>query len=67
MNRATTRRESRDDDIRVPPSESTPLVPRRFVPFGVVIRVVTSGAASDAVAFREDVDGLVDQDPTPRA
>lgn len=51
----------------VPVGELTPIRPRRFVPADVAVAAFRSAPAIDPQRFREDIDALIDQDPTPRA
>lgn len=51
----------------VPVGELTPVRPRRFVSADEALAAFSGAASVDAQRFREDVDGLLDQDPTPRA
>jgi hypothetical protein len=50
-----------------PRKELVPAAHRRYVCRDAVLRAFARSAASDAAAFRADVDGLLDQDATPRA
>lgn len=50
----------------VPVAELTP-IRRRFVPTEQVIAAFRGSPRIDFKKFREDIDRLVDQDPTPRA
>ena len=51
----------------VPVGELTPVRRRRFVPREVVKAAFAGAAPIDYKRFRKDVDGILDQDPTPRA
>lgn len=50
----------------VPVGELTPVHPRRFASKDTVLRTLLDNAPIDADRFREDVDRVLDQDPTPR-
>jgi hypothetical protein len=50
----------------VPVGELRPVHRSRFVAADVVLGAFASGAAIDAVRFRDDVDHGIDQDPAPR-
>ncbi len=50
----------------VPVGELIPLRRRRFVPAEVVMGAFAGASMIDRSRFRADVDGLLDQDPTPR-
>ncbi len=50
----------------VPVGELTPLRRRRFVARDVVIAAFTGAPRIDWNRFRQDLDSLIDQDPTPR-
>jgi prevent-host-death family protein len=51
----------------VPVGELTPVRHRRFVPAEVVLAAFAGAPRLDRRRFRREVDGGVDQDPTPRA
>ncbi|MBJ7470873.1 MAG: type II toxin-antitoxin system prevent-host-death family antitoxin [Solirubrobacteraceae bacterium] len=51
----------------VPVGELTPVQPRRFVAAEALVAAFRAAPAVDGDRFRADVDGIVDQDPTPRA
>jgi antitoxin (DNA-binding transcriptional repressor) of toxin-antitoxin stability system len=46
--------------------ELLPFERRRFVDTDYVLRQFAGAPEIDAAGFREDVDALLDQDPTPR-
>lgn len=46
--------------------ELTPVHPRRFVAKDAVLRALVDTTSIDPARFREDVDRVVDHDPTPR-
>lgn len=50
----------------VPVGELTPLRRRRFVDARTAIALFADAPAVDYATFREDLDALADQDPTPR-
>lgn len=50
----------------VPVGELTPMRPRRFVPAEVLLEVLRGVPRIDPKRFREELDAVVDQDPTPR-
>lgn len=50
----------------VPVGELTPVHPRRFVSKDNVLRALFDTTPIDPDRFREDVDRVLDQDPTPR-
>jgi antitoxin (DNA-binding transcriptional repressor) of toxin-antitoxin stability system len=50
----------------VPVGELRPLTPRRFVPVAEVRAAFASAPSLDRKRFRQDLDVLVDQDPSPR-
>lgn len=50
----------------IPVGELTPVRPRRFVSAEEAVTAFGGAARIDSARFREDVDGLLDQDPTPR-
>lgn len=51
----------------VPVGELTPFRERQFVSAEAASAVFAGAPAIDPGRFREDVDALLDQDPTPRA
>ena len=51
----------------VPVGELAPIRRRRFVDIATVMAAFTGAPEIDGARFREDVDVLLDQDPTPRA
>jgi antitoxin (DNA-binding transcriptional repressor) of toxin-antitoxin stability system len=51
----------------VPVGELIPLRQRVFVPAEAAIAEFTGAPRIVPARFRKDVDGLIDQDPTPRA
>jgi antitoxin (DNA-binding transcriptional repressor) of toxin-antitoxin stability system len=51
----------------VPVGELRPIRREQFVPVDVARAVFAAAPSIDATRFRSDVDGLVDQDATPRA
>ena len=50
-----------------PVGELIPLRRRRFVSADVVMGAFAGASRIDPARFRADVDGILDQDPTPRA
>jgi len=50
----------------VPVGELSPIHPRRFVGADAVIAAFGGAPAIEPSRFREDVDAVLDQDPTPR-
>jgi antitoxin (DNA-binding transcriptional repressor) of toxin-antitoxin stability system len=50
----------------VPVGELTPMRRRRFVARDTALAAFVTAAAIDPDQFRTDVDGRLDQDPTPR-
>jgi antitoxin (DNA-binding transcriptional repressor) of toxin-antitoxin stability system len=52
--------------IGVPVGELTPVRRRRYVARDTALAALATAAAIDADQFRADVDGHLDQDPTPR-
>jgi len=50
----------------VPVGELTPVRRRRYVARETALAAFATAATIDADQFRADVDGRVDQDPTPR-
>lgn len=50
----------------VPVGELTPFRKRQFVPAEAAIVAFAGAPPIDAGRFREDVDALLEQDPTPR-
>jgi antitoxin (DNA-binding transcriptional repressor) of toxin-antitoxin stability system len=50
----------------VPVGELTPVRRRRYVARETALAAFATAAAIDADRFRADVDGHLDQDPTPR-
>ncbi len=50
----------------IPVGELRPIGPRRFVGRDAAIAAMRGAPRVDAAWFREDVDGVLDQDPTPR-
>lgn len=51
----------------VPVGELSPVRPRRFVDAAAAVAVFRGAPRIDPGRFRDDVDALLDQDPTPRA
>lgn len=51
----------------VPVGELTPVRPRRFAAAEALVAAFASAPVVDSGRFREDVDGIVDQDATPLA
>lgn len=51
----------------VPVGELMPIRRRRFVPAEEAVAAFRGAPPLDYARFRHDLDGLVDQDPTPRA
>lgn len=51
----------------VPVGELVPVRPRRFVAADALVAAFRGAPALDVDRFLADVDGVVDQDPTPRA
>jgi antitoxin (DNA-binding transcriptional repressor) of toxin-antitoxin stability system len=51
----------------VPVGELSPLRPSRFVGSDVAIMAFKDAPQLEQARFREDVDALLDQDPTPHA
>lgn len=51
----------------VPVGELRPIARRRFVPREAVLAAFAGAPPIEAKRFREDLDAIVDQDPTPRA
>lgn len=51
----------------VPVGELTPVRPRQFVSAEALVAAFRSAPALDPERFLLDVDGVLDQDPTPRA
>lgn len=51
----------------VPVGELTPIRQRRFVAAEAAAAVFAGAPAVEPKRFRADVDGVLDQDPTPRA
>lgn len=51
----------------VPVGELSPVRPRRFVDAAAALAVFRGAPRIDAGRFRDDVDALLDQDPTPHA
>ena len=51
----------------VPVGELSPIRSRRFVAADSAVIAFANAPAIDPARFREDVDALLDQDPTPRA
>jgi prevent-host-death family protein len=51
----------------VPVGELSPIRPRSSVSAEVAVALFAGAPAIDYKQFRADVDGLVDQDPAPRA
>jgi prevent-host-death family protein len=49
-----------------PVGELTPLRRHRFVPTDTVVAMFRHAPSVDARQFRNDLDAVVDQDPTPR-
>jgi prevent-host-death family protein len=49
-----------------PVGELVPLLRRRFVPADTAAATFGGAAPIDAARFRDDVDAMLDQDPTPR-
>ena len=50
----------------VPVGELSPIRPRRFVGADAVIAAFGNAPTIDSSRFREDVDTVLDRDPTPR-
>ena len=50
----------------VPVGELTPVKRRTFVPVAELKRLFAGLEPIDARKFREDIDSVIDQDPTPR-
>lgn len=50
-----------------PVGELRPLRRRQFVSADAAVAAFRNAPRIDAARFREDVDGVLDQDPTPRA
>ena len=50
----------------VPVGELTPLRRRRFVDARTALALFADAPPVDSTAFREDLDAIADQDPTPR-
>jgi prevent-host-death family protein len=50
-----------------PVGELVPLRPRQFVSTDAAVAALRGAPRIDPVRFRNDVDALLDQDPTPRA
>lgn len=51
----------------VPVGELSPIRPRRFVGADAAVNAFHNAPAINPAQFREDIDALLDQDPTPRA
>ena len=51
----------------VPVGELTPVRPRQFVDTATLVTAWAGAPQIEAGRLREDLDALVDQDPTPRA
>ena len=51
----------------VPVGELMPIRRRRFVPAEEAVAAFQGAPPLDSARFRRDLDGLVDQDPSPRA
>jgi antitoxin (DNA-binding transcriptional repressor) of toxin-antitoxin stability system len=51
----------------VPVGELTPMRRRRFVSAEAVLSILAGAPRLDQKRFRLDVDGVIDQDPQPRA
>jgi prevent-host-death family protein len=51
----------------VPVGELSPVRPRRFVDASEALAALAGAPSIDAARFREDVDAILNQDPTPRA
>lgn len=51
----------------VPVGELSPVRPRQVVDRDAVVAIFAGAPPVDHVRFRESLDGLIDQDPTPRA
>ncbi len=51
----------------IPVGELRPVTRGRFVPAASVVAAFASAPRIDRARFRRDVDGLIDQDPSPRA
>jgi antitoxin (DNA-binding transcriptional repressor) of toxin-antitoxin stability system len=49
-----------------PVGELVPLRPRQFVSAGAAAAAFSGAPGIDPARFRDDVDALLDQDPTPR-
>jgi antitoxin (DNA-binding transcriptional repressor) of toxin-antitoxin stability system len=50
-----------------PVGELRPIRPRQFVPTRVLQDALRGAGAIDPQRFRDDLDAVLDQDPTPRA
>jgi prevent-host-death family protein len=50
-----------------PVGELVPVRPREFVSADAAVAAFTGAPRIDPAQFRDDVDALLDQDPTPRA
>jgi prevent-host-death family protein len=51
----------------VPVGELLPVRRREAVPAGILLAALAGAPRIDPTKFRKDVDGLIDQDPRPRA
>ena len=51
----------------VPVGELRPIRQRRFVPTSTLLAIFARAPTIDSGQFRQDLDRLSDQDPTPRA
>ena len=51
----------------VPVGELNPIRPRQVVARDVALAIFAGAPPVDHARFREDIDALIDQDPTPRA
>ena len=51
----------------VPVGELMPVRRRVFVPASALLSALAGAPPIDRARFRQDVDGLIDQDPSPRA
>lgn len=51
----------------VPVGELMPVRRREAVPAGILLAALAGAPRIDPNRFRKDVDGLIDQDPRPRA
>lgn len=50
----------------VPVGELNPVRPRRFVAAGAALAAFSGAPPIESAQFRQEVDALLDQDPTPR-